>query len=388
MQNSLIPNQIRSFLRFLENAGFQAFLVGGCVRDSLMNRAPRDWDVCTDALPHELQSLFPDALTYGMQHGTVTVKWDGLFIEVTTFRAEGAYSDHRRPDEVTFIHDLRTDLARRDFTINAIAMDAEDCLHDPFNGIQDLHACLIRAVGNPEERFREDALRMLRAVRFSAQLDFNIEPKTTTAMKDCASLSASLSAERVAQEVEKTLMTDRPERVSEMISIGLVEPWAVGSMQDTPEKLKRIAPERIRRWCGFCFLVQNTGILSRLRLDRKTVNHCYTAVSIRAEQERDLLFWKYAIHRYGKQTAQIAADVLSAWDQTQDAELLRLILGSGACCTISELAISGIDLKNLGLRGKEIGAALEIALRHVWKCPEQNEHDVLLQYLREEFIHG
>lgn len=388
MSDFMIPNQISSFLRYMESHGFQAFLVGGCVRDGLLGLTPHDWDVCTDAVPQELQTLFPESLTYGMKHGTVTAKWQELLIEVTTFRAESTYTDHRRPDHVSYIKDLNADLARRDFTVNSIAMDAERNLHDPFGGRKDLIAGVIRAVGSAETRFQEDALRMLRAVRFSAQLGFRIEPKTQAAIFACAPLSAALSAERVAQEMEKTLMTSQPERISDMLSSGLLIPWIPEYPREGYERLKKLKPNRIHRWCGLSLVLEDAEFLSRLRLDRKTIDICTVCSRIRQYQNRDSIFWKQIIHKYGKETAGIASEVLSAWYGTFDDQILHSVLESAECCTISELAISGNDVKTLGMKGKDIGAALEKALQHVWVHPDHNERKILLGYLREELFHG
>ncbi len=384
-----IPKSIVAFLHRLEAAGYQAFLVGGCVRDGLLNLEPHDWDVCTDALPDELTVLFPNALTYGMRHGTVSVKWDNFIIEVTTFRSEGIYTDHRRPDHVSFIKDLREDLARRDFTVNAIAMDADGRLHDPFSGEQDLRAGVIRAVGFPELRFREDALRMLRAIRFSAQLGFKITEETQNAIQSCSSLTANLSAERVAQEIEKTLLTVRPSYIADMVSFGLLKNWLPVSVLNKAEKLNHLSRERIRRWCGFCLLQSVCeDMLRRLRLDRKTIRIYSCCSSIRSQNSRNKLFWKQAIHLYGKEAAVIAAEVISALDDTDDEQILHSVVSHGDCCMISELAINGSDMKMIGLSGKEIGSALEAALRHVWQFPDQNEYDVLLNFVKRNYGHG
>lgn len=384
MPSFSIPDKVRSFLLFMEKQGFQAFLIGGCVRDGLLKLPPNDWDVCTNAVPQELKTLFPNALMYGMRHGTLTVKWQDLPIEVTTFRSEGDYSDHRRPDRVIFVSDLYTDLARRDFTVNAIAMDARDQIHDPCGGLQDLSSGVIRAVGDAETRFQEDALRMLRAIRFSAQLGFEIEAETRDAVLKCAPLAAALSVERVAQEIEKTLLTDHPEYVAEMISSGLLKHWISEPVQDDPMKLNRIVPERVRRWCGLGLLCSHAGLPELLHLDREVIQAFDACFELHKQADRDALFWKRAIHQYGKKRSAIAADVLSAWDSSNDAETLLTIISSGDCCTISELAVRGDDLKELGLRGKMIGEALEKALRYVWKYPDQNEHDRILAYLKEE----
>ena len=384
----MIPDQIQSLLLYLNDQGFQAYLVGGCVRDGLMHLIPHDWDVCTDALPQELQELFPDSLSYGIRHGTVTVKWQKQPIEVTTFRTESAYSDHRRPDHVSYIKDLSHDLARRDFTVNAMALDAAGDLHDPFGGLRDLETGTIRAVGSPESRFREDALRMLRAIRFSAQLNFSIEPNTKAGILSCASLTSALSAERVAQEIEKTLLTAHPERVSDMIAAGLLIPWIKNPIQDQPDKLRSLKQNRIHQWCGFMLLLNDASFLNNLRLDRKTIRICSTCANIRVSKSRDAVFWKQAVYQYGTEAAVASAEVLSAWDSTDDERVLRQILNNGECCTVSELTISGSDLKALGYQGKEIGTALNKALHYVWRFPEQNARETLLNYLREEFHHG
>ena len=189
-----IPTPVSAILETFQRHGFAAYLVGGCVRDGLLGKMPHDWDICTAALPEQTLLLFPDAITTGLRHGTVTVRSGGISVEVTTFRSEGAYSDHRHPDSVWFVSDLTADLARRDFTVNAMALSASGVLQDPFGGRGDLSAGMLRAVGDPERRFQEDALRMLRAVRFSAQLGFRIEQETETAIRMCAPLTEALAA--------------------------------------------------------------------------------------------------------------------------------------------------------------------------------------------------
>ena len=203
MSSFAIPKQIVSFLRCLEAAGYQAYLVGGCVRDGLMHLEPHDWDVCTDAIPDELMTLFPNSLTYGMRHGTVTVKWDDLFIEVTTFRSEGKYTDRRRPDHVSFIKDLREDLARRDFTVNALYMDKDLNVIDYANGQEDLKNHILRAVGNPETRLKEDPLRILRAIRFHLMHNLDIEESLLKAMHDNFHLLKNTTDAKIRSELAK-----------------------------------------------------------------------------------------------------------------------------------------------------------------------------------------
>ncbi|PTM58743.1 CCA tRNA nucleotidyltransferase [Desmospora activa] len=197
-------------MKKLERAGYQAFLVGGCVRDRLRGVEPADYDVATDAHPEAVMALFPGTAPTGLAHGTVTVTAEGAAVEVTTFRREAGYSDHRRPDEVQFVSDLTEDLARRDFTINAMAEDLRGQVMDPFGGQEDLKRKTIRAVGEPLERFTEDALRMVRAIRFHAQLGFTIDPRTEAAIASCRENLRPLAVERVTAELDKMWKAPHP----------------------------------------------------------------------------------------------------------------------------------------------------------------------------------
>jgi tRNA nucleotidyltransferase (CCA-adding enzyme) len=205
-----VPEDVVKTVQRLQDAGFEAYVVGGCVRDAIRGIEPQDWDVATSARPEEIQGLFPRRSLYTNRFGTVVVRTGPREIEVTTYRVEGEYSDRRRPDEVAFTESLREDLARRDFTMNAMAWRPPDELMDPFGGTADLEARLVRAVGDPAERFREDALRMLRAVRFATVLNFRIEPATAESVRANAQLAAALSGERIQQELVKILAAPRP----------------------------------------------------------------------------------------------------------------------------------------------------------------------------------
>ncbi|HEX6990113.1 MAG TPA: HD domain-containing protein [Bacillota bacterium] len=213
----LIPADVRRVLQGLARSGHQAFLVGGCVRDLLLGRRPADWDVTTDAVPQRVQAVFRRTRPTGVAHGTVTVLAGRRPVEVTTFRTEGGYSDRRRPDWVDFTDRLELDLARRDFTINAVALDHRGRLHDPFGGLDDLAAGVVRAVGDPNARFAEDALRMLRAVRFAAQLAFRIEEDTLAAVRRHAHLLDHVSSERIRDEFGKLLLAPEPAPALEIL---------------------------------------------------------------------------------------------------------------------------------------------------------------------------
>lgn len=218
-----IPIQVRNIIETLENAGFEAFIVGGCVRDYLLGKTPKDWDITTSALPNETKSLFPHTYDTGIQHGTITIVIDKNNYEVTTYRIDGSYSDFRHPTEVIFTKKIDEDLSRRDFTMNAIAYNEKAGFCDPFCGREDISRKLIKGVGDPDKRFNEDALRMLRGVRFSAQLNFKIEEETFKSIKKNSALIKNISVERIREEFTKLLMSLNPEKIIELKETGLLE---------------------------------------------------------------------------------------------------------------------------------------------------------------------
>ena len=218
-----IPQAAAGIIDTLYNAGFEAYVVGGCVRDSVMGRVPHDWDITTSAKPHEVKKLFRRTIDTGIQHGTVTVMIKGEGYEVTTYRIDGDYSDHRRPDRVDFADDLSEDLRRRDFTVNAMAYNDRVGLVDLFGGLSDIENKVIRCVGDPDERFNEDALRILRAVRFSAQLGFDIEEKTREAVKAHVDELPFVSAERIEAEFTKLITSPHPEKLEDAFNLGITK---------------------------------------------------------------------------------------------------------------------------------------------------------------------
>ncbi|MBR0153830.1 MAG: CCA tRNA nucleotidyltransferase, partial [Lachnospiraceae bacterium] len=217
----LIPANAELILRSLEEAGHEAYIVGGCVRDALLGREPQDWDITTSALPEQVQALFRRTIDTGIQHGTVTVMFGKEAYEVTTYRIDGEYHDGRHPDQVTFTRSLEEDLKRRDFTINAMAYNPKRGLVDLFGGQKDLAERVIRAVGDARERFSEDALRMLRAVRFAGQLGFAIEEGTLEGIRALAPTLAKISQERIREELTKLLLSPQPELLETAIDTGM-----------------------------------------------------------------------------------------------------------------------------------------------------------------------
>lgn len=388
------PKYIRQILFTLQARGFSAYLVGGCVRDIIMDMAPQDWDICTSALPQEVMALFPDSRPTGLKHGTVTVIVGNKTAEVTTFRTEGDYRDHRRPDSVTFVSDLITDLSRRDFTMNAIALSADGMVSDPFDGISDIKNRTIRCVGEPMHRFDEDALRMLRALRFSARLGFTIEYNTLMAIEAKAQLASELAPERVRDELEKILLTQRPETVSAAISCGLLKRYIPGSGWKTPNfaDIARLPKKSLNRWAAFSIMLQKYGFipsvfdfLSQLRLDGRTLHCCEDAAEIlKDELPTEKLGWKKLLNRYGVDAVGCAVSTYEALSGISMEKELRSVLKSGECFSLKYLAVSGDDLLDLGLRGPELGEMLNFLLEYVMEYPDNNRRELLLALAKPE----
>lgn len=330
MPKNHLPAGVSALCAALRGAGHEAYPVGGCVRDLLLGRNPEDWDVCTSALPEETGTIFEKTIPTGVAHGTVTVLLGEEKIEVTTFRREGGYADGRHPDAVTFDAGLTEDLSRRDFTVNAMALGEDGKVIDLFGGRADLAAGLIRCVGRADRRFAEDALRMLRAVRFSAQLDFAIEESTAAAIRTNAHRAAALSGERVKAELEKILSSPRPQRIGLLVEAGVLDRlhsgWPAGADWDS---LAAVPSGRNERWRAFCDL---------------------TGFSIRA------LPVERALRR-----------------AVEHPELEML----------AKLEISGGELCALGLRGPEVSAMQKRLAAHIRAFPEDNSKEKLLRLAEE-----
>lgn len=355
-------------LRRLQENGFESFLVGGCVRDLLLERPVHDWDIATSARPEQITELFDNAILTGARFGTVTVLWGEEPFEVTTFRTDGTYLDGRRPEQVSFVHSLEADLARRDFTINAMAMDQSGQITDLFGGQADLRQRLIRCVGRPQMRFDEDGLRMLRALRFSAQLGFSVERQTRAAIAECAPLAQSLSAERVRDEVEKTICSTRPEKIQEFIRYGFLKRFGAETMETMPQTV----PERMARWAALLYAAPQLD-LKQLRLEKRLIQCCAVAVAACKAGRADLLEL-YA--QWGEACAKLTAELDG---RSVEYETLRR---AGKLLGLGDLAVCGSDLK--WLKGREIGKTLKVLLRHVQENPQDNQRQILLDLARGE----
>ena len=383
------PKYVKHILVSLLSRGYAAYLVGGCVRDIMLGVRPHDWDICTAALPEQIMEIFPGSRPTGMKHGTVTVVVGSRSAEVTTFRSEGSYADHRHPDIVRFVGDLTTDLGRRDFTMNAMAISADGLIADPFGGTDDIKARCIRCVGDPERRFDEDALRMFRAFRFSSRLGFDIEAGTLAAIKKRAPLAAGLAAERVRDETERIILSPRPETLCQVIELGLLDRYLNGNARLDPDTFHRISllPKRApERWSALCQLLLTShaiasvkNFLTALRLDNRSIRCCCGAAELLACPCPASAFeWKRQLSRYGTDSVCCSARCRDALTGTKCYRALRAVLKSGECCSMSDLAVTGDDLMRLGLRGRELGEMLNFLLDYVMEYPGNNRRELLL----------
>ena len=350
----------------LQAAGFEAWYAGGCVRDTLLGRPVHDWDVTTSALPEQVIALFPKTVPTGLKHGTVTVLAQNQSVEVTTYRADGSYHDGRHPDGVRFVRSLREDTARRDFTVNAMVMAQDGRIVDYHGGRADLAAKVLRCVGEPEQRFREDVLRMLRACRFAAQLGFSIEPETWAALLRCAPLCDRLSRERITAEVTRTLLSPRPQWVSAMIETGLLRSCGLSGRYDLTW-LSGLPATESARWAGLGILLPALDYHA-FRLPANLVKLCQSARE-RWSPGRGRLAWKRLIAAEGTELAAL----LASMEQTG---AVSEILTSGECVSLKALAVSGRDFPEL--RGAAVGQMLHALLEHVLASPQDNRREALL----------
>ena len=414
-----MPRGAEFIIRSLENAGYEAYIVGGCVRDALLGRAPEDWDITTNALPEQMKAIFPVTVDTGIQHGTLTVLVppdeieNGIrSFEVTTFRIDGEYTDHRHPNSVSFTSSLEEDLARRDFTMNAMAYHMDRGIIDPYFGQRDMGSHIVRAVGKAEDRFREDALRMMRGIRFSAQLDFTLDEEAIRGIQKLRETLLDVSKERIAVELWKLLASGHPEKVALFFHYGLA-PFIT---EDFPEIQKRGIPDLLpdaakEKWLRFGLFLRGVPTLSRkilreLKLDRDTMDKASRFARLFSEEEVES---PYGLR---KRVAECGIDMTFAFYEAKRVLLLRketeegrrkqdqscieerlrwlsAIKEKGDCVSLSDMAVCGKDLIALGIApGKELGVLLKALFERVLEFPEENEKGKLLQYLKEEMRMG
>ena len=396
-----------ALLDALHAAGYAAYAVGGCVRDSLLGRTAHDWDLCTSALPQQVMELFgpEQCIPTGLQHGTVTIKYGGQLYETTTFRTEGSYTDGRHPDAVQFVPDVREDLARRDFTINAMAYNEAEGLVDPFGGQKDLQNGLLRAVGEPQQRFTEDALRILRLYRFAARFGFALDAATARAARQLAPHLDCISVERIQEELAKLLAAPQPGAYLEPAVLAVVVPeltpdalTAAKPVVDACPAGEENLPVRWAALLGALGEADTRQVLKRLRCSNACIEE--TAVLVRevagegvcrsfSEEKASAhpgdIHLRQLLGRYGLCTVErlcalcAALHPQAAPDCALAAQRARQLEADGVCCRVSQLAVNGRDLMAVGIpAGPALRRVLEALLDGVIRAEYPNEKPALL----------
>lgn len=385
-----LPKFITDILDTLHTAGYEAYVVGGAVRDMLLGKTPSDFDITTSCPPDITASLFEKTVKTGIKHGTVTVITNNGNVEVTTYRCDLSYSDHRKPDGVNFVSSLFEDLKRRDFTVNAMALSKSGEIIDEFGGQADLKNKIIRAVGNANERFFEDSLRILRAFRFSARLNFDIESETLKAAIQNAHLLSGISCERIFTELKQILLCDFPEKTEPLINCGGLSHLGVTNVSRL-ENLKALPQELNVRFYGFCELAQSDAVaLCRsLKTDNNLLKYC---INMKRLADMDLIADKVSIktslNLVGEKVLKDRLLLPSFENRTVSDEIsvqISQIINSGEPYLLSHLKINGDDIKKLVVDGKDVGNVLDYLLLSVIKQPELNEK-TLLNNLAKDFI--
>lgn len=439
-----MPFEAEWIIGKIREHGFEAFAVGGCVRDSLLGREPEDWDITTSAMPEEVKAIFPKTIDTGLKHGTVTILKNHKGYEVTTYRIDGEYHDGRHPDTVEFTRSLIEDLKRRDFTINAMAYSHETGIVDEFEGMKDLKAGVIRAVGCARDRFSEDALRILRALRFSAQLGFSIEPETLAAIGGIAPNLLKVSRERIQTELTKLLLSEHTDRLVLLSETGIapylsegfpeallayrcgmmpesdgmnavgalpepVEVSPAGGLSAKPEKsaetsaetglaargeffeLAALQREKSLRWAGllrFETPEQAGKLLRALKLDNETIANVKQMIGVfREPPQAEKPSLRRVLSRVSSGQFEGALQLIALAESERAGALRRLwdeILAAGDCISMKTLAVNGSDLIACGVRpGKELGDLLAELFALVLEEPEKNRREVLLEEVRK-----
>ena len=439
-----IPENVLNIIKTLNSNGYEAYVVGGCIRDSIIGKTPYDWDIATNASPDNVKNLFENTADTGIKHGTITVIINNETYEITTYRIDGKYIDNRRPENVRFTNSLEKDLARRDFTINAIAFHPKTSFFDPFDGIIDIKSKVVRCVGNPNERFVEDALRMIRAVRFSAQLGFEIESVTFDSIYMNSSIISKISSERIQEELTKIITSDNPSKLRLLVDSNIMKyviPEFVDCF-DTPQNnpnhiynvgehilcaLENIENNPVLRWT---MLLHDIGkpvtrttdennidhfhghqaegvkislnILKRLKFDNKTTDKILRLVKYHDRQiAPDLVPVRRAVRKLGDDIFSDLLKVKEADYKGQGSkytgknllnlkkikEIYKTIKESSQCVSLNSLVINGSDLINLGMeQGPRLGKVLNSLLDEVIDNPSLNNRNDLINIAKEKFL--
>lgn len=392
-----LPENVNRIIKKLHHSGFEGFAVGGCVRDSLLGKTPADWDITTNALPEEIKKIFKKTVDTGIAHGTVTVLVNGTGYELTTYRIDGKYSDGRHPDSVSFSTELSEDLCRRDFTINAMAYSEKKGIIDLYDGITDLNNNIIRAVGDPCKRFEEDALRMLRAIRFAAQLGFIIEENTFEAIKKRAALLSNVSKERIFVELNKSFTGDFSENFKLIYETGLYK-YIGGEFSNIPPQFyniysRKLGSKKYIYWVIFLRKISDTWkaktILSDLKSDNITIkNTCLLIDELKLPVPKTDEKIRHTLHRIGYELFEDYINILKTdREHSEISNILpdvekryEIIKKEKHAINIAMLDITGKELIEMGIpKGPGIGEILEYLLKRVIENPELNHRKKLIE---------
>lgn len=422
-----IPKEVSFLIDTIYENGYEAFMVGGCVRDSILNLTPNDYDITTSATPQEIMNIFKDykIIDTGIKHGTVSIILNNNIYEITTYRIEGEYENNRRPKNVEFTSNIEEDLKRRDFTINAMAYNEQFGIVDKFNGLEDLQKRIIKTVGNPDERFEEDGLRMIRAIRFSSKLGFSIDENTLKSIYKNAYIIKNISIERINDEFTKTLVSDNPQNIILLYKTKILENLGIhcnlngyyykelerdinilkscdNNLLDRLIMLEYLISNKILKYIDkhekykyYCENIKKVNIINNLRYSNKVINYCNDIMEymIKDIEKIDNIVIKRYLNNIGYEKLNKVFKLKLIYnvflDNKNKAEFFRQCIiklneieNSKECYKISDLDINGKILKDLGYKGKEIGEKLNFLLDEVIKNPLLNKKDILINLLK------
>lgn len=422
-----IPKEVSFLIDTIYENGYEAFMVGGCVRDSILNLTPNDYDITTSATPQEIMNIFKDykIIDTGIKHGTVSIILNNNIYEITTYRIEGEYENNRRPKNVEFTSNIEEDLKRRDFTINAMAYNEQFGIVDKFNGLEDLQKRIIKTVGNPDERFEEDGLRMIRAIRFSSKLGFSIDENTLKSIYKNAYIIKNISIERINDEFTKTLVSDNPQNIILLYKTKILENLGIhcnlngyyykelekdinilkscdNNLLDRLIMLEYLISNKILKYIDkhekyeyYCENIKKVNIINNLRYSNKVINYCNDIMEymIKDIEKIDNIVIKRYLNNIGYEKLNKVFKLKLIYnvflDNKNKAEFFRQCIiklneieNSKECYKISDLDINGKILKDLGYKGKDIGEKLNFLLDEVIKNPLLNKKDILINLLK------
>ncbi len=393
----ILPAYVQNIIFRLEQNGYEAYAVGGAVRDFLLGRTPDDWDIATSAQPKDVIQIFGEknCIPTGIKHGTITLIENSRHAEVTTYRIDGQYKDFRHPEEVLFSKNISEDLSRRDFTVNAIAYNPEAGMVDPFNGQNDLKSKILRTVGNPCKRFQEDALRIIRGLRFAAVLDFKIHPDTKSAIHQYKTLLSGIAKERIQSELSRLVTAQNPKDILiEFYDVffeilGIDDPACILKWQENSAKLCSCPPTLSLR---LAILLDDISkdipphqLLKSLKYDNKTISLVKAIASnLYTDTTPQPVFIKHQLSNLGEETFRLVLCAKAAkfsqdlCDINKTEEILNTIIDQGQCFCQKDLAVDGSDLLELGFSGKEIGRILKTLLNEVIEDRCENKKSALI----------